>query len=149
MLHHHLTPICQSMSSRKCCWPLTQRRTPCYRAPSMYLRSLSCPVLRKSVLSSSEAGHGAKSMRNCIQDLSLRLSFALLTSIAIAQQPAKLVFEKAGPPPDSLLLQYKSVVTHTHNWRFSDGEPRSSFEDAEKNLVAWCARLGISAVGVG
>jgi hypothetical protein len=72
-----------------------------------------------------------------------------LASATIAQQPAKLVFEKAGAPLESLLAQYPAVVTHTHNWRFADGEARFSFEDAEKGLVDWCARLGIRALGVG
>ncbi len=74
---------------------------------------------------------------------------ALLTSGVIAQKQATLDFEKAGPPPESVLLQYPAVVTHTHNWRFGEGEPRSSFDDAEKELVAWCAHVGIRAVGVG
>jgi len=86
---------------------------------------------------------------NCICDTSIKWCLALLTSCAVAQQHATLVFERAGPPPESLLAQYPAVVTHTHNWRFADGEPRPSFDDAEKNLVDWCARLGVRAVGVG
>ncbi len=41
------------------------------------------------------------------------------------------------------------MMTHTHNWRFADGEQRGNFAVAEEKLVAWCARLGIRAVGVG
>ena len=61
----------------------------------------------------------------------------------------RLLTEKPGPPPQGLLHQYPAVVTHTHNWRFAEGDVPGSFDDAEKNLVAWCARLGIRAVGVG
>jgi hypothetical protein len=79
----------------------------------------------------------------------MRLCLLLLAGSAIAQEHATLVFEKPGPPPQGLMAQYPAVVTHTHNWRFADGKPRPSFEDAEKNLVHWCADLGIRAVGVG
>jgi len=61
----------------------------------------------------------------------------------------KLISEKPATPPDGLLAQYPAVVTHTHNWRFSTGDPRSDFEETEKKLVDWCARLGIRALGVG
>lgn len=74
---------------------------------------------------------------------------AFLTSPAIAQQPVRLLAETPGPPPQGLLNEYPAVVTHTHNWRFAEGDSPGSFDDAEKNLVAWCARLRIRAVGVG
>ena len=94
--------------------------------------------------------HAAKSIwMKRLRKLPTKLSIALLAGSAIAQQHATLVLEKPGPPPESLLAQYPAVVTHTHNWRFGEGEPRSTFDDAEKSLVGWCARLGIRAVGVG
>jgi hypothetical protein len=68
---------------------------------------------------------------------------------AAAGPVIKLVSEKLGPPPARLLAEYPAVVTHTHNWRFSGNEPHGDFDEAEKNLVAWCVRLGIRAVGVG
>jgi hypothetical protein len=79
----------------------------------------------------------------------ITVCLALLTSHSIGAQAARLVSEEPGSPPQGLLSQYPAVVTHTHNWRFADGESVGSFEDAEKDLVAWCARLGIRAIGVG
>ena len=94
--------------------------------------------------------HPAKSMSmNCIRDISIKSCLLLFAGSAVCQQHATLVFERAGPPPESLLAQYPAIVTHTHNWRFADGESHPSFDDAEKNLVDWCAHLGIRAVGVG
>ncbi len=69
----------------------------------------------------------------------------MLAALALAV----LISERPGPPPPGLLAQYPAVVTHTHNWRFTEGQPRTGFDEAEKRLVAWCARLGIRAVGVG
>jgi hypothetical protein len=79
----------------------------------------------------------------------MALGLALVAGNSLAQQTARLVAERTGSPPPELLAQYPAVVTHTHNWRFADGEPHSSFEEAEEHLVAWCAHLGIRAVGVG
>src|SRR4051812_27106521 len=86
---------------------------------------------------------------NRLYQISAKLCLALLSGSAIAQQHARLVSEKPAPAPQGLLAQYPAVVTHTHNWRFAEGESRSSYDQAEKNLVGWCARLGIRAVGVG
>ena len=77
------------------------------------------------------------------------LVLAFLTNSVIAQPSARLLSEKSGAPPQGLLDQYPAVVTHTHNWRFAEGDPPGNFDVAEKNLVAWCAHLGIRAVGVG
>lgn len=77
------------------------------------------------------------------------LSLGLIAVPGMAQPAARLARDQPGSPPPGLAEQYPAVVTHTHNWRFADGDTRGSFEDAEKNLVAWCARLGIRAVGVG
>ena len=77
------------------------------------------------------------------------IGLALITIPGMAQPDARLVWEQPGPPPPGLPAQYPAVVTHTHNWRFADGDAHGSFEGAEKNLVAWCDRLGIRAVGVG
>jgi hypothetical protein len=74
---------------------------------------------------------------------------AILIEPSAAQQQARLIDEEPGPPPSGMLEQYPAVLTHTHNWRFADGGARGSFEDAETNLVAWCDRLRIRAVGVG
>ncbi len=67
----------------------------------------------------------------------------------IPQQEARLVSDRPGPPPKGLLDEYPAVVTHTHNWRFEGGESRGSFEESQQNLVKWCDRLGIRALGVG
>src|SRR5437764_4251255 len=90
---------------------------------------------------------------NCKRDIKRGILIALLLALflgnSFAQQTARQIREKLASPPPQLLAQYPAVLTHTHNWRFADGEPRNSFENAEENLVAWCARLGIRAVGVG
>lgn len=85
---------------------------------------------------------------------SLRLALALVLTVsasACAQQSVTLVSAQPGPPPPGLLAQYPAVLTHTHNWRFPDNQPRAKvdFSQAEHDLVDWCARLGIRAVGVG
>jgi hypothetical protein len=83
----------------------------------------------------------------CLSALSL---FGLVLGQADAGSIARFVAEKRGPAPPELLEQYPAIVTHTHNWRFSDDEAaHGSFEEAEKALAAWCARLGIRAIGVG
>lgn len=77
-------------------------------------------------------------------------SWLVLSCISgAAQEGARLVSEQPGSPPSRLLAEYPAVVTHTHNWRFTDGDVRGSFEQAEKALVGWCRQLGIRAVGVG
>ena len=81
--------------------------------------------------------------------VSITLWLALAAGHCLAQEKARLVYEKPGPPPRGLLAQYPAVVTHTHNWRFSEGESRGSFEESQRNLVKWCADLGIRALGVG
>jgi hypothetical protein len=81
--------------------------------------------------------------------VALAICLALLGGERILPQHARLVSEAPGSPPQSLLAQYPAVVTHTHNWRFEHGESHGSFEDAENSLVAWCARLGVRAIGVG
>lgn len=74
---------------------------------------------------------------------------ALLGVSSLAQERAHLVSESPGPPPPGLFAQYPAVMTHTHNWRFEGNQPHADFETCQKALVAWCARLGIRAVGVG
>lgn len=84
------------------------------------------------------------------RDLRVLLALVLIVDgQAIAGPIARLVSEKPGPPPAGLLAEYPAVVTHTHNRRFSGNEPHGDFDEAEEKLVAWCARLGIRAVGVG
>lgn len=80
---------------------------------------------------------------------SIALLLALAASRGIGQARARLVSESPGLPPDGLFAQYPAVVTHTHNWRFSEGESRGSFEESQRDLVKWCARLAIRALGVG
>jgi hypothetical protein len=81
----------------------------------------------------------------------MAMAWALVALCAggFAQMGARLVAERDGSPPEGLLAKYPAVMTHTHNWRFAEGERRGHFEEAEEKLVAWCARLGIRAVGVG
>lgn len=81
--------------------------------------------------------------------ISIALFLVLAACLAGSQESARLVSEKPGTPPKGLLAQYPAVVTHTHNWRFTGGESRGSFEETQQNLVKWCVRLGIRALGVG
>jgi hypothetical protein len=84
-----------------------------------------------------------------IRDIAMILGLSLFLRGCLGQPIATLVSEKTGPPPPGVLEQYPAVLTHTHNWRFADREQPPGFEESEKNLVSWCARLGIRAVGVG
>src|SRR6516162_7394076 len=90
-----------------------------------------------------------------IRDTAIVLGLSLLCLTVLlrgapGQPHAKLVTELPGPPPPGLLDEYPSVLTHTHNWRFDGtGERSANFEETERNLVDWCVRLGIRAVGVG
>jgi hypothetical protein len=61
----------------------------------------------------------------------------------------KLLSEHAAKRPARLDREWPAVLTHTHNWRFREGETAGSFPAAEEQLVRWCRELGIRAVGVG
>ncbi len=67
------------------------------------------------------------------------------------QAQVTLLAEHPGERPAGLDRSWPSVVSHTHNWRFRDGEIPNpgSFPVAEEQLVEWCRKLGIRAVGVG
>ncbi|HEY7095091.1 MAG TPA: hypothetical protein VH437_00070 [Terriglobales bacterium] len=66
-----------------------------------------------------------------------------------ANSELKLVVEHPGTRPPELDRAWPAVVTHTHNWRFPGGEKPGSFPQAEQNLVEWCRKLGVRAIGVG
>src|SRR5436190_563273 len=66
---------------------------------------------------------------------------------ALAQ--VRLLSEHSAERPSILDRSWPAVVTHTHNWRFSEGETQGSFPIAEEELVKWCRNLHIRAVGVG
>ena len=83
------------------------------------------------------------------RSIALAVNLVLLAAGRVQPQPARLISETPGSPPQSLLDQYPGVVNHTHNWRFEHAESHGSFGDAEKALVTWCAHLGIRAIGVG
>jgi hypothetical protein len=74
---------------------------------------------------------------------------ALLPAGAGSQ--VKLLSEHPGPRPPELDRKWPAIVTHTHTWRFPAGEKPepNSFPQAEQNLVDWCRKLGIRAVGAG
>jgi hypothetical protein len=61
----------------------------------------------------------------------------------------KLLSEYQATRPPNLERSWPAVMTHTHAWRFESGEKPGSFPDAERQLVAWCKKLDIRAVGVG
>lgn len=77
------------------------------------------------------------------------LACCLVQSSLAAAPGLKLLSEHPGTRPAELNRNWPAVVTHTHNWRFPAGEKPGSFLEAEQNLVAWCRKLGIKAVGVG
>jgi hypothetical protein len=61
----------------------------------------------------------------------------------------RLLSEHPAERPARLDRDWPAVLTHTHNWRFREGEKAGSFPPAEEQLVRWCRDLGIRAVGVG
>jgi hypothetical protein len=60
-----------------------------------------------------------------------------------------LISEQPAERPPDLDRTWPAIVTHTHNWRFREGETPGSFPVAEQQLVQWCRSLGIRAIGVG
>lgn len=87
--------------------------------------------------------------RRAVRRLCIVCCFAqwILSSIAIAQ--VRLVSEHPAERPAGLDRDWPAVLTHTHNWRFREGETPGSFPEAEERLVRWCRQLGIRAVGTG
>ena len=81
--------------------------------------------------------------------LFLVCGFALWTSGIDALAQVRLLSEHPAQRPAKLDREWPAVVTHTHNWRFREGETTGSFPAAEEQLVRWCRELGIRAVGVG
>lgn len=75
--------------------------------------------------------------------------FGLCASSIGASAQVRLISEHRAERPASLDREWPAVVTHTHNWRFREGEAAGSFSAAEEQLVRWCQKLGIRAVGVG
>ncbi len=51
----------------------------------------------------------------------------------------------AHPPDPATVARWTSVVTHTHNLRSG----QVPFPDAKRQLVDWCSRHGVGALGVG
>ena len=66
-----------------------------------------------------------------------------------ASAQLRLLSEHSAERPSKLDRSWPAVITHTHNWRFNEGESAGSFPDAEEELVRWCRKLAIRAVGVG
>jgi hypothetical protein len=66
-----------------------------------------------------------------------------------ASAQVRLLSEHSAERPSKLDRSWPAVITHTHNWRFNEGESAGSFPDAEEELVRWCRKLAIRAVGVG
>src|SRR5437764_12835770 len=66
-----------------------------------------------------------------------------------ASAQVRLLSEQSTERPSKLDRSWPAVVTHTHNWRFNEGENAGSFPVAEEELVKWCRKIGIRAVGVG
>ena len=60
----------------------------------------------------------------------------------MSAQITRIAVHHADP---ATLARWTSVVTHTHNLRSG----QVPFTDAKRQLVAWCARHGVGALGVG
>jgi hypothetical protein len=87
---------------------------------------------------------------------SWRANLVLIGLLSLQSFPAlgaagqlKLLSAHAQPRPAGLNRNWPAVLTHTHNWRFRQGEDSGDFDVAEQKLVAWCRKLGVKAVGVG
>lgn len=76
------------------------------------------------------------------------LAFECCPAMGVPGQ-LKLLSAHPSPRPPELDRQWPAVLTHTHNWRFRQSKNPGSFDLAEQELVAWCRKLGIKAVGVG
>lgn len=88
--------------------------------------------------------------RRCVRRITSLCILALLPSLPLyATAQVRLLSEHPNVRPAGLDQSWPSVMTHTHNWRFADGEKRENFTVAEKKLVAWCREMGIRAIGVG
>ena len=88
--------------------------------------------------------------RSVIRCLSLLCCLGILSLLSIrSSAQVRLISERAANRPARVDREWPAVVTHTHNWRFREGEPAGSFSAAEEQLVRWCRELGIRAVGVG
>ena len=90
------------------------------------------------------------SSRRAVRCLFVLCCFAqwILSSIAALAQ-VRLVSEHPAKRPAGIDRDWPAVLTHTHNWRFREGETAGSFPEAEEQLVRWCRQLGIRAVGTG
>jgi hypothetical protein len=87
---------------------------------------------------------------SAIRRLYILCCLGLCASLSIGSSAqVRLLSEHSAERPAMLDRSWPAVVTHTHNWRFREGEKAGSFPAAEKELVRWCRGLGIRAVGVG
>src|SRR5215469_17487111 len=85
-----------------------------------------------------------------VRCLFLVCCFGMWASSSIcASAQVRLLSEHREKRPARLDRDWPAVVTHTHNWRFREGEAAGSFSAAEEQLVRWCRDLGIRALGVG
>jgi len=85
-----------------------------------------------------------------VRHLIILCSLGLCASSSIrASAQVRLLSEHSAARPAGLDRGWPAVVTHTHHWRFQEGETAGSFPAAEEQLVRWCRHLGIRAVGVG
>src|SRR5690242_9264414 len=88
--------------------------------------------------------------RHRISGLLLLCCLGLLRFWSIgASAQVRLLSDHRAERPAGLDRGWPAVVTHTHNWRFREGEAAGSFSAAKRQLVRWCEKLGIRAIGVG
>jgi hypothetical protein len=68
--------------------------------------------------------------------------FALWASSGVgALAQVRLLSEHPAERPARLDREWPAVLTHTHNWRFHEGETAGSFPATEEQLVQWCRDL--------
>lgn len=82
--------------------------------------------------------------------LSLPAAALLPSRAGAADSPrVRLKSTRAGRKPAALEQQWAAVLTHTHNWRWPGDKALAPYDETERELAAWCVRLGIRAMGVG
>src|SRR5262249_60548299 len=66
-----------------------------------------------------------------------------------ASAQVRLLSEHPAERPARLDRDWPAVVTHTHNWRFREGETAGRFPAPEGELIPWSPDPGLRALGVG
>ena len=91
------------------------------------------------------------SRRHFLEKFGISASLAGLVRPEGGNTPPAIEFvrEQPGGSRSEIARLWMSVLTHTHRWRWPDDRATVPFEEAQRQLVEWCARLPVRAVGVG